>query len=105
MPHPLGLHDKDYDDPAAKRLAQPKMQYVHGKDRSDPQMGAYGHNMCILYILIPYPLTVEEYQGGKSPLDSVTRKSGKKLIKVRYHKDMMSFLMTFCLACKQQGSI
>ena len=56
---------------------------MHGKDRSDhsdPQMGAYGHNMCILYILIPYPLTVEEYQGGKSPLDSVTRKSGKNTL-------------------------
>jgi hypothetical protein len=22
-------------------------EYVHGKDRSDPQMGAYGHNLCI----------------------------------------------------------
>ena len=41
--HPLGLHDKDYDDLAASQ----KMQYVHGKDRFDPQMGAYGHNLCI----------------------------------------------------------
>ena len=54
--------------------------------------------ICILYILIPYPLTVEEYQGGKSPLDSVTCKSGKKLVKLRYHKDIF-------LACKWQGSI
>jgi hypothetical protein len=32
-----------------KRLywASAVREYVHGTDRSDPQMGAYGHNLCI----------------------------------------------------------
>ena len=44
---------KDYDDPAAKDLCN-----VHGKDRFDPQMGAYGHNIL--------RMTVKKYQGASS---------------------------------------
>ena len=74
IPHPLGLHDKDYDDPAAKKCSM----YMARIDLIIliPKWVLMGI-ICILYILIPYPLTVEEYQGRKSPLDSVTRKSGK----------------------------
>ena len=47
-------------------------------------------------------MTVEGYQGGKSPLDSVTCKSGKKLVKLRYHKDI--FLACKGSICSQMGA-